>query len=368
MAYLIEKGKISTFQMGVIMYFMVGGTSTLLVPSIAAKYAGQDMWLSPVWSSLIGCLNVFIAWQLYKIYPKTTMIESSKIILGRILGFVFNFFFLFRLIYDMSIIVREYGEFIHVFLSKTPLYILMGSLILVCSFAVLGGIEVIARCTQFFLPIVILFFFLMIIFIIPDLKPENMLPVMENGLKPSLKSALFINEWFVEFIYIAFLFPLLKNKKRALSWGSISVLTVMVTMVMANFVCLFLLGDITEKYNFPVYTVASYISVADFVEHLDGIVMAIWILVGFCQLAMWFYALSLGVSQWLNLSEYRPVVLPLGLLIILFSIWIAPNFESLVASLNTAFVPYTYVIMSFYPILLLCIAYVRKWATQNKII
>ncbi|MBM7644183.1 spore germination protein KB [Scopulibacillus daqui] len=361
-----KEGKISTFQMGLMMYFMVGGTSTLLVPSIAAKYAGRDMWLSPIWSALIGFLNLFIAWQLYKIYPKTTIIESTKKILGRVLGAVFNFFFLFRLIYDMSIIVREYGEFIHVFLTYTPIYILMGSLILVCSFAVLSGIEVIARCTQIFLPIVILFFLLMVIFIIPELNPENMLPIMENGLKPSLKSAVFINEWFVEFIYISFLFPFLQNKQKAIRWGSVSVLTVMLTMVIANFVCLFLLGDITKQFNFPVYTAASYISVADFAEHLDGIVMAIWILVGFCQLTMWLYALSFGVSQWLNLSEYRRVVLPLGLLIILFSIWIAPHFESLTSTLNTSFVPYTYVMMLFYPMLLLCIAYIRKRPFLNQ--
>lgn len=193
-----------------------------------------------------------------------------------------------------------------------------------------------------------------------------MLPIMENGLKPSLKSAVFINEWFVEFIYISFLFPFLQNKQKAIRWGSVSVLTVMLTMVIANFVCLFLLGDITKQFNFPVYTAASYISVADFAEHLDGIVMAIWILVGFCQLTMWLYALSFGVSQWLNLSEYRRVVLPLGLLIILFSIWIAPHFESLTSTLNTSFVPYTYVMMLFYPMLLLCIAYIRKRPFLNQ--
>ncbi len=51
---MIEKGKISAAQMAMMMYPTIIATAILLVPAITARHANQDMWLSPLWASLIG--------------------------------------------------------------------------------------------------------------------------------------------------------------------------------------------------------------------------------------------------------------------------------------------------------------------------
>ena len=95
----MEKGKISALQMAILLYPTIVATALLGVPGITAKYAGNDLWLSPILASLIGYVTVYIAYQLHKLYPNQTVIQFSEQIIGRfagkILGFLYLFFYIF---------------------------------------------------------------------------------------------------------------------------------------------------------------------------------------------------------------------------------------------------------------------------------
>ena len=53
--------------------------------------------------------------------------------------------------------------------------------------------------------------------------------------------------------------------------------------------------------------------------------MAIWVVGAFVKISVFYYVAALGTAQWLNLSDYRPVVWPLGIIIVEFSFWSLPN-------------------------------------------
>ena len=53
--------------------------------------------------------------------------------------------------------------------------------------------------------------------------------------------------------------------------------------------------------------------------------MAIWVVGAFVKISVFYYATVLGTAQWLNLSDYRPVIWPLGILMIVFGFWSMPN-------------------------------------------
>jgi spore germination protein KB len=83
---MIEKGKISAFQLGILMYPVVVATGDLWAPATSAKYAGRDLWIVPLLSSLAGVLVIFIAYQLHKLYPNKSLIQYSEQILGKFMG------------------------------------------------------------------------------------------------------------------------------------------------------------------------------------------------------------------------------------------------------------------------------------------
>lgn len=364
---MIEKGKISAWQLGMLMYLMVGATSTLIVPAITAKQAERDMWLSPIWGSLSGFIIVILTWILHKMYPNESIIQLGEKIIGRFLGKIASLFVLFFLLHGTGLILREYGDFvIGAFLSRTPLIAITMSLTLVCAFAVRSGIEVLARCTQIFLPFIALIFVCIVLMLIPDMDARKMLPVMENGLVPSLKGSVVPHTWFIEFFFITFLYPAVNENARGLKAGLLSVLSMTIIMVTTNLASLFVFGGITGNLSFPVYYAASYISFGNFIEHLDAIVMVTWILGGFVQIALWYYCLVLGTAQWLNLSNYRFLVFPAVLICSVFSVWVSPGIQDLIHFFSTTAPFYSFTILFLYPLALLLIAWLRNVMKVKK--
>ncbi|TCP29211.1 spore germination protein KB [Scopulibacillus darangshiensis] len=358
---MIEKSRISSFQMAIMMYPTILATAILLVPSITGKFAERDMWLSPILASSIGFLNVFLAVQLNKLYPKMTLIEYSEKIIGLIPGKILGFAYLFFYLQTNGIVFREYGEFVvGNFLSKTPMIVVIGSMALVCAFSVRGGAEVIARSAQIFVPLVVILLLFIFILLVPDLEPKNMFPIMDKGIMPSFMGSVVPASWFSEYTLIAFLLPFLHDRGKGLKWGFISVFTVMITMVVTNMSALFLFGSITDSFTYPVMSAARYIDVADFLQHLESIVMAIWVAGTFVKISVFYYALVLGTAQWLNMSDYRTLVLPLGFLLVIFSLWTAPNLIEMVHYLTTTWVFNALTMQVAIPILLLILGKIRR--------
>ncbi|MEY2196585.1 endospore germination permease [Neobacillus sp. BF23-41] len=326
---MMEKGKISAFQMALMILPPIISTSILAVPAVTGSYAHRDMWISPILASLNGFFTAFIVYQLHKIYPKETIIQYSQHIVGRILGKVLGLIILFFFLYLSGTICREYTVFvIDTFFPKTPMIVVIGSMALVSAFAVRGGVEVLGRAAQLFVPI-FMFPLLLLILLIPNFKPENMFPIMERGIMPPVMGAAQPMVWFAEVFLMSILLPFLTDREKGMKWSMISVVVALLTMVYLDIVSLFVLGESASDYTYPVFIVFRHISVATFFEHLESILMVVWVLGVFVKFSVFYYALVLGTAQWLDLSNYRPIVFPLGFLIILFGIWEYPNFQEL---------------------------------------
>lgn len=357
---MIEKGRISALQMAIIMHPTISATAILIVPSITGKFAKQDLWLSPIWALFAGFLTIYLAYQLNKHFPKQTVIQYSEEILGVIPGKVIGFLYLFFYVFITGIMLREYGEFVvGNFLMTTPLIVVIISMTIVCALAVHGGLEVIARTAQFFLPIVLAVLLFIAIIMIPDLQLKHMFPIMEKGLMPSIKGAVTPSGWFSEFFLLSFLFPFLLEREKGFKWGMISAFLVMLMLVITNFYALFLFGDITDMSIYPVMSVTKYISIADFLQHVESIVMAIWIPGVFIKISVFYYVIVIGTAQWLNLSDYRPLVLPIGFLLVVFSIWSIHSLMELIDVLMNLWSMF-WLYHLLIPALLLFITFIRK--------
>ncbi|MEW9673438.1 endospore germination permease [Ammoniphilus sp. 3BR4] len=358
---MIEKGRISALQMALLIYANPVSTAMLTLPGLSFKYAEHDMWLAPIWASLPGFLVVYIIWQLNRLYPNQTLIQYTPHILGKIAGKAVGFVYLFFFLYNCGASLRMYGEFlIGVFLNRTPLVLVMGILTLATTFAVRAGLEVLARLSDMFVPIIFLLWLIIVLLLIPELEVKNMLPIMENGITPSLKAAIIVAPFFELYFYIFTLLPYLSDRKQGLKWGMISVVAVMVTLVMTNLAALLLFGGITGSFIFPIMTVARYISYADFFENLEAVVMAIWIGGTFIKLGLFQYTVVLNTAQWLNLSDYKPLTLPFGLLMTLFGIWVFPNLSEQAYASNLIYPILHPIMLVIIPTALLLFALLRK--------
>ncbi|GAA0435751.1 endospore germination permease [Lentibacillus halophilus] len=352
----MEKGRISALQMAVLMYPAVLATAILSLPATTAAYADHDMWMSPVWGSLAGYLAVYNAYKLNTLYTKETLIQYSQHIIGFIPGKVIGFFYIFYFLHNESLVVNQYGEFVAgIFLPQTPMIVVNIAMVIVCGIAVRGGLETIARTAQIFIPVTFLLWIIIIVLLIPELEPNNMFPIMGDGMMPSIKGAYILQSWFSLFIMVAFLLPFIEDHKKSLKWGMHSVTSVLFTMVITNLATLLIFGEITTRFFYPVMDAARYVSIADFFQHIEALVMAIWVSGIFIKTAVFYYVVVLGTAHWLKLDDYRPIVWPIGFLIIGFTVW-APGIQEISQYFATTSIIYSVLFQTIIPLLLLVIA------------
>ncbi|WP_243291621.1 endospore germination permease [Bacillus sp. FJAT-47783] len=357
----MEKGKISALQMGLIMFPTIAATAILTVPGITASYAKQDLWLSPIWASFIGYMNVFIIDKLQKMHPNQTIIQYSRHIIGFIPGKVLGFAYTCSFILLTGQIVRIYAEFLSAsFFAYTPISIIIVSMLFLCGLGFRTGIETLGRMAQLFFPLFVVPIIVLLLILIPDYNTDNIFPILENGLTPSLKGALLPIGWFTEISLITFLYPFLANKKHGLKSGMITVFVIMLFLVLSNLSIYFVYGQTVAQNLFPLMNASRYVSVADFFENLESVLMAVWILGSFVKISMFYYASVLTTAQWLQLSNYQPIIFPVGILIFECSFWGFPNLME-VSDFDIKATPYYLpVMLTIIPLLLLIVALLQK--------
>jgi spore germination protein KB len=136
-------------------------------------------------------------------------------------------------------------------------------------------------------------------------------------------------------------------------------------MVVVNICVLFVLGDLTPGINYSVLYVSRYIRISDFFEHLEAVVVMVWIMGAFIKLSVFYYVFVIGFANWAGLPNYRPYVFPIGLLIYFFGYWVAESMQELGAFIATSG---TFYILTGYlgiPTLLLCVLQLRKWTSSS---
>jgi spore germination protein KB len=230
----------------------------------------------------------------------------------------------------------------------------------VCAAAVRGGLESYARSTQFLIPPAFFILLVTLTFTVKDWHPENMLPILEDGIGPSLKGATLPMIWFSDFFLASYLLPHLSNREKAVPWGVAAIIGAMVTLVLINLVSLFVFGTQTITYTFPYFEVFRYISLGQFVERIDSFLLAIWVVLIFVKVSCFHYKIVLSVAQWLGLSDYRFLSLPWAVILVVFGIWTAPSFPYYIYFFSTKVFIYSHLIHIVIPSILLVIAWIRN--------
>lgn len=358
---MIEKGKISASQLGKTIYLAIIPTAILTIPSITYEQAKQDAWISPIWA-FSGVIVIAIVLGYYRLFPNHNFItQASGRMFGGILGKLLALLFCLYYLYLSGIIVREYSQFVvSTFLKHTPMLVITGSIVIVSAFTVRAGLENVVRFAELILAPFVVIFSLIIIMIIPDLDIMNMMPVMGEGILPSFKGSLILQTWYSEFIIASFLLPYVSDRQNVKKSLFLTLLMVILTMIIANLATLLLLGEITGGYTYPFLVLSRYISLADFFTHVSALFMAIWVLGAFVKISVFYYVIVLGTAQWTGLSDYRHIVFPIGLLLIIFSIWVASNHQEMVHAIATSVMFLTLMMFVLIPSLLFGLAWLKK--------
>lgn len=360
---MLDKEKISAAQLGLLFFAVTAYDGILFIPKITGKEAGRDLWLSPIWAHLLGLLFVLAMLKLSRMFPQETVIQYSRRLLGSFLGKMIGVLVIFYGVNLTSVILREYCDFISVvFLRKTPTIIIMGGMILLVTYAVRGGLEILGRLAQLFLPITFFVFALLILLSIPEWEINNMFPIMGKGISPSVKGAITPLSWFSGYLMLGMYIPSVVNQRKTTAYILATWFGLMVTLSVSGLVSVLLFGKHASTLNYPFIEVVRYIGVGEFFQHLDALLLIFWLPGTFIQLTTYLYAAALGMAQWLELKQYRSLVFPIGFLILVMSMWKTSSLDEFEKYLGKSHVVYDFFYFSLGLFL-----FITAWLQRNRL-
>ncbi len=358
---MLENWKISSHQLKILVILCYVGSSILLVPRSIAIDAKQDAWIAAILGLIMALLLVCLYNAVGNRSPNMTIIEFTEELLGKWIGKVVSLLFIFYLFFDSSLLVYIVGDFvISQIMPETPIQFTNLLFVIVVVFGTRLGLETFSRAAEILYPWVIGLLIIFLVFLFPELEFKNTQPIYEYGMKPIIKGALSYSSFSsLTLIPLMMIFPACVNNQREANKSFINgtLIAGLIIFLVTTF-CILVLGhDITARNAFPSYALAKKISLGDFIERIEAIIAIIWVITMFYKIILHFYGAVIGLAQVLKLKDYRSLTLPLGMILVVFSLIVYPNSVYVAVWNSTTWLLYVSTYGFFLPLLLLIVSY-----------
>ncbi|MFJ7733392.1 endospore germination permease [Lysinibacillus sp. NPDC097231] len=361
---MMEKEIISSRQFMIITLLFSIGTAILIIPASVTSEAKQDAWIAAIIGVVLSLPIVKLFVTLGNRTPTLTFVEANEKILGR-------FFGKFTIIGFILISLLSAGEllyFIGIFMKteimpETPTMAFAFLFSIIIIYAAFLGIEVFARSAEILFPIFILIFIFFVIFITPAIHIENLQPIMETPKKSLFFSMIrFISLFSFPLAVLLTIFPsavnVHKSAQKGFYIGTIIGGIVLITMITLS---ILVLGPAnTASRTFPSYSLAQRISIGNFLQRIEVIMAAMWIISIYIRTFMYFYASVIAIAQLFKIKNHRPLIFPLGMIILGLSQIVHPNIIHSDIYNREIWPLFSFVFMILLPLVLLLVAMIRK--------
>ncbi len=354
--------KISGSQFMWLLVTAVLPTAVLFIPAVTIKEAGPSAWIDGlIVPTVWGLLVIKLVSSLGGRFPGRHMVDYAGEILGKYLGKLVGLFYIFIFVYTNAVILREFGEFlVTAFMQETPALVFISVLLALAASGVRNGIEVIARMNQFVVSL--MFFALVFIFslVLSEADARHLLPFFEGGIKSLIRGALTPMGWRGEVFLTLILLPYLNSYREARAAGYKAVLLLGLVLGIDIAMVLAVFGEQAANQVFPVHALATYISVAGFLERVEAFILALWVAGVTVKVTIWFFCAVMVTAQTFGLQDYKPVVLPLGIIQAVWAITIYDNVREMVDFFARPWITFSVFFEFIVPFTLLIIAVVRR--------
>jgi spore germination protein KB len=301
----------------IMVLFLIGST---IVTGVSSE-AKQDSWIAFLLSIAMAVPALFVYARILHLFPGYDLYDIVFELYGKIVGRIITVLFIWYAIHLGSMVIRNYSEFVQIVaMPETPQLIIVLCMGILCIYAVKSGIETLGKWSMIICPFVIIVVLFTTILSLKDMKIHNLMPVMEslNNITDSSFDTFAFP--LAETVLLTTIFSSIRTKDsvyKVYYWGlGIGGLVILI-LTLRN---LLVLGApmIADLY-FPTYYSASIIQIGNYISRIEGSVASLYILSGFVKISVCLFAASKGVSKVFNLESYRPIVAPIGILMMTLS-------------------------------------------------
>lgn len=323
----LEGGKISARQLYALLVLSHLETTTSILPSLTIAFAGRDSWLAVILAILAALPLGFLAAWLGARFPRQTLIQYNSILLGKPLGFLAGLLYIWFFVHIAALVVRESAVGFNLsVLPQTPPIVLVFILVLLAATTARGGIEVIGRLAESSFVLIIFFTLLTLTLPLNLAHLEYLRPVLARGVTREFTAALIPLGLLGELIAANMALPYLTKPEKATRTLFYVVLTSGAIILLFTLVIIVVFGTTADNLTLPPFKLARMISIGNFLERIEVIVLAVWTIIALIKTAFYLWIGMLGPAQLFNLRGYRELAYPLGIIVIVLSILAYENF------------------------------------------
>lgn len=358
----INKERISDRQVSMLVFLIITASIILFIPKITTQNAKQSAWILPISSSLIGFITLYVVRKLSQRFPRQTLPQFSEIILGKTIGKIIGsgyvlFFFIINVL-----AIREFIDFSKVsLLPSTPVIVLSSAIVMVGGYAAFKGIEVIARITQFVLPIFIFGVVLILALSLPNMDWEKLLPLFEGGIKPIVWSSVVPASWYGEIVVLVMLLPIANKHQEVTHQGVLVLLAAVGLLTAVSLVTLTVIGPhLIGDLFIPFWYLAGNIEFGNLIQRLESLFVFFWIPAIVVKIAFFHYMVCLTVAQVLGIKSYKNVLIPSAILLVMAVTFLFGNTLRLIEIRNKWWPPFGFFFELIIPLMLLILAIIRR--------
>jgi spore germination protein KB len=356
---LLEKGKISNFQLSTLIIGFVFGSSVIISPGGGA---GHDAWIAVALGMMEGLLIAWIFTALTRQFKGKTIVEISFLVYGKFLGKCISMLFIWYLFHLGAMVLNNYVRFFRLEIyPATPNIVILLSLMLVCATTVGRGIEVLARCSLILVALTILLTSSDTFLLITHINLNNLMPILDVPIGKLLWAAHGAASFpFAE--TVAFLMVLAFIDKpgkgpSAVSRGLLIAGFILIIVAARNAA---VLGQMASTYIYPSFLAVQVIDVGDVLTRVEVLVAINLITMGFIKISVLLYGTVLGIAQVFNLSSYRPIILPVGILMVILALTNVGNTVEMFDFANKGYPIYAVPFQIGIPLITLVVAKLRR--------
>jgi spore germination protein KB len=317
----MNKEMISSKQgISMIVLYMIG--SALVLGS--AKEAKADIWIAILVGIVVTIIIIVMYCRILTRFPNNNLYQVIILIFGRYIGTIICLLYIFYSLYLAALILLDFSMFISIVgLESTPESVVAFMVILLVIVGVKMGVEVLGRFAEFFIKIIYPVILLTVPLMLSMVNVNNLKPVLANGFQPVLEGAFSVITFpFAEIIIFTMIFSSKSVKEGKLFKVFAYGLLLGGGLIFVTEVATYLsLGPYAyESAYFPVYSALSRINLRDILQRVEIVIAVSFLLGGFLQISACLLACCNGMSTIMKLKDYRFIVTPIGMLVLIISL------------------------------------------------
>ena len=364
---MLERGKITARQTTMLLMVAVLPTAIIYLPSLMYREAMRDTWASVILVTVFGLVAAAIITSLGLRFPDKTIVQYSELLAGKVVGKAIGFVYIAFFIFINAVILRELTEMYTImFMPNTPALVFSIGIVITSAYIVRGGVKVLARVNEIVLPTGVAMSLTIVALASSTMKLTNFAPMLENGFLPVFRGAYVATLFFAETVFLVMLIPYLDRPSEARSAARRGIILIGVLELVAVVAIEAVFGAGCARLQFPTVTLTRHISIKGVIERLEPFIMYVWVAGGALKVGVFLYCSALAASQWLNLRDYRVVVLPIGAVLVVLATVLWSSVNQLTDFISRVMPPYFLAIEVGLPLALLVLAFLRGRGASDR--